>query len=103
MRSLVLTMAAVLALAASARAGTEFEDFTRKVGKYAPVLTSRAEKTLCACLSGERPGAAGRLVQQRQPSQLTGWVPLACEVPRFAADGSVTTHEYCFQFVTLAK
>ncbi|MEW6270302.1 MAG: hypothetical protein AB1689_13505 [Thermodesulfobacteriota bacterium] len=101
MRSRVLMAAAVLALAANAWAGSEFDDFARRVGKLAPLASTRVTKTLCACLAPR--GIAGRVVQTRTPHGIPTTIQLACELPSFGPDGSVGAYTYCYEFVTLAK
>jgi len=87
MRSLSLTIAAVLALVQPAMARSMLEDFERKVARYAPTTDVAGTKVLCACQGESQPtGATGRLVQIRAVNPTTRHVKVACH-----------------QFVTLTK
>ncbi|HEY8518385.1 MAG TPA: ATP-binding protein [Candidatus Binatia bacterium] len=78
-------------------------DFARRVGKIAPRYpTIRITKTLCTCAI-EPIGLVGRLVQMRQAEGVVPRIRLACEIPTFDPEGTITSRHFCYEFVPLWK
>lgn len=102
MRSVLMGTAVALALAATANAATESENFARKFGRYATEPTSAGVKTLCVC---HQPltGFGGKLIYRLEQTPETRAVRVYCAVPNFGPDGKVQTMNYCAEFVPLAK
>lgn len=98
------TLAALLILggigAGAARAATDMEILSAKIGKYATLDVSRP-RSYCVCQDGSaRHGAAGIVAQLAFADYLGAF----CRVHGYSVDGSqISPAHYCSTYILLAK